>query len=400
MREGKKIIFAPDLFQSGLAHYNPFGVVCEGQAPSTPKTKTKAMAKTSAHVKPITNGSEAHNRREKELSYIRPELSHLNEKWEGDSVKNRLESIRRNYTKTTGQRMQDKATPIRECVVVIDKDTTMNDLKVFSESLQERFGIKTFQIHIHRDEGHKKAKEWKPNLHAHMVFDWTDSQGKSLKLKRQDMAEMQTILSQSLKMERGESSEVKHLNAIQYKVKMQQEQAETLQQEIKTLTPEAEDKKLILERFNELKPVLGTWEKDIFRNVKIQPLIANFDKFKEQHEKENEKLKTELNEARGAAKGYQFELQLERQETQRLKSQVSEDREKIAKANQRIKELEKKPQEYLDRINKFHEKQGVDFRYYFNVEEKELKAMTAEDFKEHLQEQQKKDKNRGMGYTR
>lgn len=247
------------------------------------------MAKTSAHVKPITNGSEAHNRREKELSYIDKTLSHLNEKWEGDSVKNRLESIRSNYTKTTGQRMQDKATPIRECVVVIDKTTTMNDLKVFSESLQERFGIKTFQIHTHRDEGHMKAKEWKPNLHAHLVFDWTDSQGKTLKLKRQDMAEMQTILSKSLKMERGESSEVKHLNAIQYKVKMQEEQ-------LKTLTPEVESKKLILERFNELKPVLGTWEKDIFKNVKIQPLIASFDKFKEQHEKEKEELKAELSE--------------------------------------------------------------------------------------------------------
>jgi DNA repair exonuclease SbcCD ATPase subunit len=357
------------------------------------------MAKTSAHVKPITNGSEAHNRREKELYYIDETLSHLNEKWEVDSVKNRLESIRSNYTKTTGQRMQDKATPIRECVVVIDKSTTMNDLKVFSESLQERFGIKTFQIHTHLDEGHRKAKEWKPNLHAHLVFDWTDSQGKTLKLKRQDMAEMQTILSKSLKMERGESSEVKHLNAIQYKVKKQAEQIETLQQEIKTLTPEVENKKLILERFNELKPVLGTWEKDIFRNVKIQPLIASLDKFKEQHDKDTEKLKAELKEIEVRARGYQIELQLERQETQKLKSQVSQDREKIAKITQQIKVLEKKPQEYIDRINTFHEKHGVDFRYYFN-EDKEMKALTAEDFKEHLQEQQQEKRNRGMGHTR
>lgn len=350
------------------------------------------MAKTSVHIEPIKGGSEAHNRREKELDYVRKDLSHLNERFEVDSVKNRLESIRSNYTKATGQKMQDKATPIREGVVVIGESTTMSDLKVFADRLQERFGIKTIQIHVHRDEGHKKAKEWKPNLHAHMVFDWTDNQGKSLKLKRQDVAEIQTILSQSLNMERGESSEVKHLNAIQYKAKMQEEQ-------LQTLTPEVEGKKLILERYNELKPILSNWEKDIFRNVKIQPLIANFDTFREQHEKENEKLKAELKKATGESKGFQFELQLERQEAQRLKNQVSQDRERLAKATQQIKALEKKPQEYIDRINNFHEKHGVDFRYIFN-EEKEIRALTAADFKEHLQEQQQEKRNRGMGHSR
>ena len=41
----------------------------------------------------------------------------------------RLENIKSRYLKSTGQKMQSKATPIREAVVVIKSETTMEDLK-------------------------------------------------------------------------------------------------------------------------------------------------------------------------------------------------------------------------------------------------------------------------------
>lgn len=173
---------------------------------------------TSIHVQPVKGGSEQHNKREKELDYIRPELSHLNEYWEKDTQADRLETIKAKYLKTTGQKMQAKATPIREAVVVINHDTTMEDLKKLSEAYRQRFGIDTFQIAIHKDEGYPNAGEWKPNLHAHMVFDWTNQQtGKSLKLNRQDMMAMQTVTAEVLQMDRGVSSDKQHLSAIQYK---------------------------------------------------------------------------------------------------------------------------------------------------------------------------------------
>ncbi len=173
---------------------------------------------TSIHVQPVKGGSEQHNKREKELDYIRPELSHLNEYWEKDTQADRLETIKAKYLETTGQKMQAKATPIREAVVVINHDTTMEDLKKLSEAYRHRFGIDTFQIAIHKDEGYPNAGEWKPNLHAHMVFDWTNQQtGKSLKLNRQDMIAMQTITAEVLQMDRGVSSDKQHLSAIQYK---------------------------------------------------------------------------------------------------------------------------------------------------------------------------------------
>jgi len=206
-----------------------------GASPLDPQKKHIAMQKTSIHIVPVKPGGETHNRREKELDYVRKELSHLNESWEIDTVDKRLASIRERYTATTGQRIQKKATPIREGVAVIGENTTMEQLREFARRAEHMFGIKTIQIHIHRDEGHGSAKEWKPNLHAHLVFDWTDSQGKSLKLKRQDMAELQTLLAECLAMQRGKSSDKKHLSALQFKTASEERKVKALKSELSHL---------------------------------------------------------------------------------------------------------------------------------------------------------------------
>ena len=178
------------------------------------------MAATSINIQPVKGGSEAHNFRLKELDYVNKELTRLNENTSQDTIPNRLEKIKNRYTETTGQQMQKKATPIREGVIVIQQETTIEQLENFARDCEKKFGINAFQIHIHRDEGHRDilTQEWKPNLHAHIVFDWTDtSTGKSCKLNRQDLAEMQTMCANFLGMERGVSSDKVHLNAVQFK---------------------------------------------------------------------------------------------------------------------------------------------------------------------------------------
>lgn len=186
-----------------------------------------ATKQTSVNVQPVKGGSEEHNKREKQLDYVRKDLSHLNQYWESDTQANRLANIKALYQSKTGQKMQAKATPIREGVVVIQQSTTMEDLHRLADAYRDRLGIEVFQIAIHRDEGYKNSKDWKPNLHAHLVFDWTDhNTGKSVKLNRQKMAEMQTITAEVLGMERGKSSEKKHLTAQQYKAAAETERAE------------------------------------------------------------------------------------------------------------------------------------------------------------------------------
>ena len=205
---------------------------------------------TSIHVQPVKGGSEQHNKREKELDYIRPELSHLNEYWEKDTQTARLENIKSRYLKSTGQKMQAKATPIREAVVVIKSETTMEDLKKLSNAYRQRFGIDTFQIAIHKDEGYPKG-EWKPNLHAHLVFDWTNQEtGKSLKLNRQDMVEMQTITADVLQMDRGVSSDKQHLTAQQYKSFAEETKLKQLEEEKARKEKQMKDE---LERFKVAK---------------------------------------------------------------------------------------------------------------------------------------------------
>lgn len=167
----------------------------------------------------------------------------MNEYWQKDSQAARLADIAETVKKKTGRKMQAKATPIREAVVVIEDTTTMDDLQNLAKRLQQRFGIDVFQIAIHKDEGYKNSKQQlKLNLHAHLVADWTDHRsGKSLKLGRNDMAEMQTICAEVLGMERGKSSEKQHLSAIQYKIKAEEERAQEVEEENRKAARELEE---------------------------------------------------------------------------------------------------------------------------------------------------------------
>ena len=114
--------------------------------------------------------------------------------------------------------------PIREGVLLVRSNTTLADVRKFGEECQRRWGITPLQIFLHKDEGHwlngqpeaedkesfKVGDRWfKPNYHAHIVFDWMNHEtGKSRKLNDDDMMQMQTLASDILLMERGQSKAV------------------------------------------------------------------------------------------------------------------------------------------------------------------------------------------------
>ena len=114
--------------------------------------------------------------------------------------------------------------PIREGVLLIKPDTTLEEVRKFGEMCRQRWGITPLQIFLHKDEGHwlngqpdpedresfKVGERWfKPNYHAHIVFDWMNHDtGKSRKLNDDDMMQMQTLASDILLMERGKSKTV------------------------------------------------------------------------------------------------------------------------------------------------------------------------------------------------
>lgn len=50
----------------------------------------------------------------------------------------------------------------------------------------------------------KSTGKWIPNHHCHMIFDWIDHKtGKSFKLNKYDTSKLQTLVAESLGMERG-----------------------------------------------------------------------------------------------------------------------------------------------------------------------------------------------------
>ena len=174
--------------------------------------------KSSINFKPVKSNSQRHNERIGELDYVYSDLSHQNETWKVDEINTRYNAISALYKEKVGQKIQARATPIREAVVNISERHTMRDLRNLSKLLEEEHGIKAFQIHIHRDEGKSRDEL---NHHAHILFDWQDKEtGKSFKLNRESMSNIQDLTAASLGMERGEfkeNSNRERLEAVEYK---------------------------------------------------------------------------------------------------------------------------------------------------------------------------------------
>ena len=226
--------------------------------------------KTSINIKPCNLGSSSpHNKRSaeylanirKEKFYIRTDLMERNEMWVssqlGDtSLTDYYNQIAAMVKEKTGRAMQTKdrervnkktgkvtivrgSTPLKEGVVVIKEDTTMEQLQKFCKVCNERWGVTALQVFIHRDEGHYGIPgdnaTWKPNLHAHIVWDWMNHEtGKSCKLDEKAMSEMQTVLAECLEMERGISKEVtgkEHLERTDFILAKQKQEAERVKAE-------------------------------------------------------------------------------------------------------------------------------------------------------------------------
>ena len=228
------------------------------------------IAKASEHIKPCNIAQcERHNRRDPDYIaslnparlYIRTDLTHNNECYiapcmEGRTLPQHYDFLKALVKERTGRAMQEKdveykdkngkirvrkgSSPIREGVVNIKPDTTMDDLLHYVNRVHEKWGIAAIQIHMHRDEGHYENPEdkstWQSNLHAHIIWDWIDhSTGKSFKLNADDMSQIQDMVADALEMERGKrkaETGAAHLERNEYILKVQEEKKEKLQAEI------------------------------------------------------------------------------------------------------------------------------------------------------------------------
>ncbi len=264
------------------------------------------MAKTSIHFEPVKPGSEIHNWRMKDLDYVIKELTPNDEHWvdpryEGKTLTDIRKDIEQRYQAHVGQKMQAKAVPLREAVIVIKPETTMADLQLLAQQFEKEFGIKCIQIHIHRDEGFNKTNPDPSNLnlHAHFVADWTHDNGTSLRLNRQDTSRMQTIGAECLKMERGSSSNVKHLNSIQYKEKKALENISSLKSLVRKSFLSKNAKNALCEKIDQLVEELKADPLNIQLQQQVEQLTekvtqlqADIERRKQQHEQDQKVIST------------------------------------------------------------------------------------------------------------
>jgi len=246
--------------------------------------------KTSINFKAVKSDSEIHNFRKKSFDYIRKDLTPKNEYWQEQKNADRIQKIETYCKEKSGRKLQKNAMPVREAVVVIKENTTMQDLHNLSKRLEEELKIRVFQIAIHKDEGHydKDTNEWKPNYHAHLVADWQDLEtGKTLKHQSFHYSKMQDITAECLGMERGISGSKARLEAIQFKIKKEEEYLKVLEERKSEIKEE-----LSHEKFEELiikePDFLG------FQRMKTEKTLANMEKLYRVQKTQLLKNKTEL----------------------------------------------------------------------------------------------------------
>ena len=308
-------------------------------------------AKASDHVKPCNiEQSERHNRRDADYIaslnprtlYVRTELSHNNESYvvpdlKGVTLQQHYDAIKAMVKQKTGRAMQEKkvtvigkngkpkerngSSPIRESVVNIKPDTTMADLQKYTKKVHQRWGVRAIQIHIHKDEGHYTNPDdpstWQPNLHAHIIWDWMNHEtGKSFKLGKKDMEELQDMAAETLEMERGKRKSetgAEHLERNDYILSQQKKQSEKLDAEI-------------AEKRDRLNAENGNAIKSGMANFFGKGKYANM-------EKENKRLKEELPK---------YKVALQRKYQQVLEAERDKQSQQLAEKDKKIEELQAK----------------------------------------------------------
>lgn len=241
--------------------------------------------KTGGHWRPCNVGSvEAHNERQQEYLesvknsgrnlYFFEHLTKNNSSWVnqserylGKTVEEIQEEQKKRYEEKFGQKPQmaekkrvNKKTgrettvsgwsPIREMCPPIKADTKIEDFDYFRQ-WAERHRLNILRIDLHKDEGYydEETGEHKMNYHAHVVgdfFDWET--GKTIKLGKEVMSEMQTILAISLGMERGERKGVDSPNAMTHQeYRKMMELVDEMRKDLKDMAKKKKEEQAVLD---------------------------------------------------------------------------------------------------------------------------------------------------------
>ncbi len=190
------------------------------------------MKVAAAHCNPKKQPALNHNDRTNDSAKtITKDLTHLNEySCSSDEVRKNIDKLYKeaqenfsNYCATKNgltkagkpkglQNFTKKDKCYHEFIYEISENTTMEQCQELTQKIAKLTGFTPLQVVIHRDEIHENAKgEKQTHFHAHAVFFTLDKET-GLQLARQEgslnkrnLSKIQTLASESLKMERGKN---------------------------------------------------------------------------------------------------------------------------------------------------------------------------------------------------
>lgn len=382
--------------------------------------------KTGIKFKPCNVGTaEAHNRRDRAYceavarkyghTYFRDDRRHLNASWRNPAypkpLPELLDELKVLVKQKTGRAMQCRdveytdrksgkkkkrsgCSAIREGCPPIKPDTRIEDFAPFVRWL-EGFGISVISIDLHHDEGHADpmTDDLLPNHHAHIIVDWVNHEtGKTVKIDNEVCKQMQTVLAESLGMERGtpkEDTGIEGLGCIEYKEKMaaahlrqlteqcaekerRNEQLDTEAidrcQEIAELDERREAKRKAIDEEN------GSAVREGLANLFGKGKFAETEKERKRLAEENTELKKKMAQVpvvverqvqrmvteRTAA--YEIESERQRSEIARLRGDNNAMHSKVAYFSNRVTFLERKHDELYARFQKMLRMMSEAFR--------------------------------------
>ena len=199
------------------------------------------MAKTMMHVVEVGTTTEAHNSRtiavKHAIAVASADPADHNEHWVASADDGspmsiaKARSVAAQICKAkSGRKLYKGGKIIREGVVLIERHHRLADLQRLAHRIEAELQIQTFQIHLHKDEGHhalapavaagKAEKVGEPvyHYHAHMVFLWQGADGRTAKPGKAGMGRLQDLCAEVLGMERGEcGSKHQRLSANEYR---------------------------------------------------------------------------------------------------------------------------------------------------------------------------------------
>ena len=198
-------------------------------------------------------------------------------------------------------------------------------------------GIKVFQYSLHLDEGHLQNEEIRLNRHIHIIHSNINKDGrsftKSLFQGKSRLSKLQDLISQTFEMRRRKiRSENKHQPYRSYKKNKQQENENTIKNEIKLNTLKEENKMLknkieILEKENQM-----------LKNLKneVDTELENFKNLLTEKDFHIQKLETTLKKMYSQIKKEEIKNQYKTNKEQITQSTLSNDRKKeIHKINKK-----------------------------------------------------------------